>query len=115
MKHTQYMVNKSLSDEDWCSGHALMATATPIEHVKEHGMAKPYPHKVPDLPKPDLVKMLNLCYNLPGLNEEITPVMAWAEILNHPRCTELTKEDFEELKNDLKPKVACYGYVLVHI
>jgi len=110
MDHGQYMVNKSLGDEDWCSGHALLATATPIEHVREHGMDKQYPHRLPDMPKPDLAKMLNLCASLPGLNEEVTPVMAWAYILGHPRCQELSQDDFNALKKDLKPKVVCYGF-----
>jgi len=110
MSHQQYMVNKSLGDEDWCSGHALMATSPPIDHVREHGMDKQYPHQLPELPKPDLIKMLNLCTNLPGLSDEVTPVMAWAFLLSHPRCVELTESDFEAIKKDLKTRVTCYGF-----
>jgi len=69
-----------------------------------------YPHKLPDLPKADLAKMLDLCTRLPGLNDELTPVMAWAFILSHPACPEMTKDDFDGIKKDLKPKVACYGF-----
>lgn len=109
------MVNKSVIEDDWVSGHALLATAPPRDHCEEHGMDVEYPHKMPDLPKPDLAKMLNLCARLPGLNEhgsngELTPVMAWAFILTHPACPDMTQEDFEAIKDDLKPKVACYGF-----
>jgi len=106
------MVNRSLTDEDWPCGHALMATVPPRQHCEDHGMDVQYPHKLPDLPKPDLVRMLNLCAQLPGLNEELTPVMAWAFILSHPACPEMTKVDFDAIRDDLKPKVACYGYVV---
>ena len=109
------MVNKALGEEDWCSGHALMASAPPIDHVREHGMDKIYPHQLPDLPKPDLVKMLNLCSSLPGLNDEVTPIMAWALLLSHPRCVELTEKDFEAIKADLKHRVTCYGYEFAHL
>jgi len=87
-----------------------MASAPPIDHVREHGMDKMYPHQLPDLPKPDLVKMLNLCSSLPGLNDEVTPIMAWALLLSHPRCVELTEKDFEAIKADLKHRVTCYGF-----
>jgi hypothetical protein len=103
------MVNKSIAEEDWCSGHALMATATPIDYVTEHGMEKMHPHKLPDLAKPDLAKMLNLCPALPVNDQELTPVMAWAFLLAHPRCPDLTQNDLEALKTELKPKVTCYG------
>jgi hypothetical protein len=105
------MTNRSLNDEEWVSGHALMATAPPRHHCEEHGMDVEYPHKMPDLPKPDLARMLNLCASLPGLKEELTPVMAYSFILSHPACPEMTKSDFEAIRDDLKPKVACYGYV----
>lgn len=68
-----------------------------------------YPHKLPSLPKPDLARMLDLCTQLPGLNDELTPVMAWAFILSHPACPEMTEDDFDGIKKDLQPKVACYG------
>jgi len=67
-------------------------------------------HKMPDMPKPDLVKMLNLCAALPGITDEVTPVMAWSAILSHPKCEDMTKDDFSKLKDDLKGKVRCYGF-----
>jgi hypothetical protein len=119
MDHAQYLVDKSMHDSEWIagnavSGHALMATAVPIAHVHEHGMEVKYPFQLPDLAKPDLSRMLNLCAKLPGLSQEVTPIMAWACILQHPRAVELTEVDVEGIKADLKDKVACYGYVCVH-
>jgi hypothetical protein len=114
MEHAQYLVDKSMHDAEWIaghavSGHALMATAVPIDHVREHGLEVKYGHQLPDLPKPDLSRMLNLCAKLPGLSREVTPVMAWSFILQHPRAVELTEGDLELIKVDLKDKVACYG------
>jgi hypothetical protein len=120
MDHAQLTMDKSLNDMDWIaghavSGHALMATAIPIEYVREHGMEEKYSHQLPEMAKPDLSRMLNLCAKLPGLSGEVTPVMAWSLILQHPRAVELTEVDVENIKADLKNKVACFGYVFVDV
>jgi hypothetical protein len=109
--HAQLMTDKSNQDEEWCSGHVLLVTATPREYVKEHGTEEIYPHQLPDMPKPDLAKMLNLSQSLPGLTEELTPIMAWASILHHPRFRELTGDDIAWMGQELKPRMNCYGYV----
>lgn len=59
----------------------------------------------------DLMKLLDLSERLP-LDGEITPIMALKIIRLHERYLELTLGDFEILKEDLKAKVRCYGYVL---
>jgi len=115
MDHAQFLVDKSLHDPEWIagnavSGHALMATAVPIEHVRQHGMQVKFVPRLPEMAKPDLSTMLNLCAKLPGLSGEVTPVMAWASILQHPRAVELTEGDVENIKSELKDKVACYGF-----
>ncbi|KAH9909325.1 BZIP-type transcription factor [Xylariomycetidae sp. FL2044] len=67
-------------------------------------------HRTWELSKGDLATLLDLSKKL-DLDGEITPVMAWGMILGHPRLTELRREDFEKLIDDLKGKVRCYGYV----
>lgn len=106
------MVNRSVSDENWVCGHALMATVPPRQHCEEHGMDVEYPHQMPDLPKPDLARMLNLCAEIPELGDELTPIKAWAMILAHPDAMHLTAWDFQAIRNDLKPRCVCHGYVL---
>ncbi|MCJ1474262.1 hypothetical protein MMC13_002920 [Lambiella insularis] len=64
---------------------------------------------MPDLPKADLFKLLNLSANLP-LDGELTPVMALNMIRNHERCNELTDADFKALIADLETKTRCYGF-----
>lgn len=95
--------------EETISGHALMATAPPDTHIANCPEEK-YPHQMPDIQTPDLMKLLDLSNRLP-LDGEITPIMAWAMILQHDRFTELTKEDIELMKGGLLAKVRCYGYV----
>jgi len=115
MDHAQLLIDRSLHNAEWIasqaiSGHALMATAIPMDHVKEHGMEIKYVPHLAEIPKPDLSRMLNLCAKLPGLSREVTPVMAWSIILQHPRVMELTEVDVEGIKADLKNKVACFGF-----
>lgn len=109
MDHMQYLMVRSNNGEEEVSGHALMATCPPDSHVKAHP-EEPYPHKVPDVKMADLMKLLDLSNRLP-LDGEITPVMAWVEVMKHPRFSELNQKDFEGLRTELLAKVRCYGYV----
>jgi len=58
------------------------------------------------------MKLLDLSQRLP-LDGEITPIMAWTMIRGDARFGKLGKGDFEALKEALKPKVRCYGYVML--
>jgi hypothetical protein len=89
------------------SGHALMATCPPQSHILNHPQEE-YGHKMPDLNKPDLMKLLELSNRLP-LDGEITPIMAWTIVRGHPRIGELTKKDIETIRTDLVAKIRCYG------
>ncbi|KAF2460098.1 hypothetical protein BDY21DRAFT_384491 [Lineolata rhizophorae] len=110
MDHMQMlMVRSADSEADDVSGHALMATCPPGSHIAERP-DEPYPHQMPDgLAMPDLLRLLDLSNRLP-LDGEITPVMAWAQVLAHPRFAELTREDFATMRDDLGSKVRCYGF-----
>jgi len=108
MDHMQFtMVRASDSDID-VSGHALMATCPPESHIIAHPEEK-YPHQMPDITMPDLLKLLDLSNRLP-LDGEITPIMAWAMIMKHESFFYLTKAEFEAIKGDLLTKVRCYGF-----
>lgn len=126
MEHMQYLVVRSHNAEgqphhhpmeraddmefEHMSGHALMATCPPYSHV----MGKPgdpYPHQMPDLPKIDLMKLLEASSRLPTSDSEVTPVRAWMMILQNERRHLMTKRDFEMVQADLLTKVRCYGYV----
>lgn len=100
---------RSNDSEGEISGHAMMASCPPESHIRQRP-DEPYPSKMPDIGMGDLLKLLDLSNRLP-LDGEITPIMAWAGIFRHERRNELTAQDFENIKNDLRAKVRCYGYV----
>ena len=111
MDHLQYMCVRSNQDpEPTPSGHAMMMTCPTFSHI-DNLPEVPYPHKMNDLPNTDLMHLLTLSQDLP-LDGELTPVMALNMIRNHPRFKELTLEDFEAIKEELKTKTRCYGYVV---
>lgn len=114
MDHMQFLMVRSKTAPDAeISGHALMATCPPQSHIDEHPDDK-YPHKMPELGMPDLMKLLDLSQRLP-LDGEMTPIMAWALIRGSERFVELGKTDFDVIKEDLKGKIRCYGYVHPHL
>jgi hypothetical protein len=93
--------------EETISGHALMATAPLDSHIATCPEEK-YPHQMPDITMPDLMKLLDLSNRLP-LDGEITPIMAWAKIIQDESFKSLTKDEIEVIKTELLAKVRCYG------
>ena len=109
MDHLQYMCVRSNQDpEQPPSGHALMISCPPYSHIEKHPEV-PYPHKTMDIPNSELMKLFQLSQNLP-LDAEITPVIALKMIYDHERFNELTLQDFQAIREDLKMKTRCYGY-----
>ena len=101
--------NSNDREYEHLSGHALMATCPPFEHVREKPN-EPWPFKMPELGTPDLTKLLDLSSRLPlNPGSEITPIMAWTSIYRNTRVNQLSAQDFERIKNDLSAKVRCYG------
>ncbi|KAF2204168.1 hypothetical protein GQ43DRAFT_438161, partial [Delitschia confertaspora ATCC 74209] len=99
----------SLGGTRCLGGHALMATCPPRSYIESHPDI-PYPHDMPpDLTLPDMVKLLDLSHRLP-LDGEVTPVMAWAMILQDERVGEMGREDFEAVREELGGKIRCYGF-----
>lgn len=107
MDHMQFLMVRAHDAEETISGHALMATAPPDSHIATCPQDK-YPHQMPDIAMPDLMKLLDLSTRLP-LDGEITPIMAWAMILQDARFSELSKEEIMLIKEELLAKVRCYG------
>lgn len=108
MDHMQFLMVRAHDAEETISGHALMATAPPDSHIATCPQDK-YPHQMPDIATPDLMKLLDLSARLP-LDGEITPIMAWAMILQDERFRELSKENIMLIKEELVAKVRCYGF-----
>ncbi|KAF2636632.1 hypothetical protein P280DRAFT_146339 [Massarina eburnea CBS 473.64] len=108
MDHMQLLMVRAHDADELVSGHALMATAPPESHIATCPHEE-YPHQMPDIAMPDLMKLLDLSNRLP-LDGEITPIMAWAMILQDPRLGELSKRNIEVIKEDLVAKVRCYGF-----
>lgn len=100
-------VKSETAEEDISSGHALMATCPPGDHLQNHPDVI-YPHQMPEMKADDLVRLLDLSNRLP-LGNEITPIMAWATLLRHPSVQELSVGDLESLREELSTKVNCYG------
>jgi hypothetical protein len=107
---TRYIAEHIKNDEIEFSGHALLASAPSESHLLHRPDVPHQPNpKQMDLGMPDLLKLLDLSNRLP-LDGEITPIMAWASILKHPRFVELNSKDFSTLRDDLLAKVRCYGF-----
>ncbi|KAH3940532.1 hypothetical protein HBH64_056450 [Parastagonospora nodorum] len=108
MDHMQFLMVRAHDAEETISGHALMATAPPDSHIAQCPEEK-YPHQMPDITMPDLMKLLDLSNRLP-LDGEITPIMAWAKIIQDANFQDLTKDEIEVIKTELLAKVRCYGF-----
>ncbi|OAG16095.1 hypothetical protein CC77DRAFT_945447 [Alternaria alternata] len=108
MDHMQFLMVRAHDADENISGHALMATAPPDAHIANCPEEK-YPHQMPDVKMPDLMKLLDLSNRLP-LDGEITPIMAWAKILQDENIRDLSKQDIELMKTELLAKVRCYGF-----
>ncbi|KAF1944075.1 hypothetical protein EJ02DRAFT_420653 [Clathrospora elynae] len=108
MDHMQFLMVRAHDADETISGHALMATAPPDAHIANCPEEK-YPHQMPDVTMPDLMKLLDLSNRLP-LDGEITPIMAWVKILRDENFKGLLKEDIELIKGELLAKVRCYGF-----
>ncbi|PNY24054.1 AP-1-like transcription factor [Tolypocladium capitatum] len=121
MLHMPFLLDRATeADGDPC-GHALMASCppgpfanltagTPFGHTYTHdrGDRSNPGQGTWELSKADLATLLDLSKRL-NLDGEITPVMAWGMILNHPRLADFKPEDFRKLAEDLGRKVRCYG------
>ncbi|RVD82666.1 uncharacterized protein DFL_007084 [Arthrobotrys flagrans] len=110
MEHIQKLVHDSLEDPNGTaiSGHALMASCPPESHMLDNPDTD-WGSRTYDLQPSELNMLLNLSPKL-GVSGEVTPINAWAIIQSHPNFLQLTRHDFAAIKNELVPKVKCYGF-----
>jgi hypothetical protein len=109
MDHIQFLMVRAKDSDIDISGHALMASCPPDSHICADGDKSHFQPPMPDIALPELLKLLDLSNRLP-LDGEITPIMAWAMILQDPRVGELTPEDVAVIKGNLLGKIRCYGF-----
>ncbi|KAG5954608.1 hypothetical protein E4U58_007554 [Claviceps cyperi] len=120
MQHLPFLTSRS--EEGHPCGHALMATCPPApfnkisprspfgpSHTCDYGDGTNPGQGTWEISKADLATLLDLSQKL-NLDGEITPVMAWGMILNHPRFADFKAEDFARIAAELGRKVRCYGF-----
>ncbi|KAI9744630.1 MAG: hypothetical protein M1818_002159 [Claussenomyces sp. TS43310] len=118
MDHLQVVLEGSEASGEFEFGHALLASCPPdiydgtnLQIPPGHGPGNsPSGHKQWDISQGDLANLLDLSKRL-NLDGEVTPVMAWGMILDHPRFPELTAPDLEMLTETMRGKTGCYGLV----
>lgn len=117
MQHMPFLLERATeADGDPC-GHALIASCPPAPfanlgadtpfgntHTHDHGDGGNPGQGTWELSKADLATLLDLSKRL-DLDGEITPVMAWGMILNHPRFAELKPGNIRKLAEELGRKV----------
>ncbi|KAI4243762.1 MAG: hypothetical protein LQ352_006976 [Teloschistes flavicans] len=86
-----------------------MHTCPSDQHYRENPDDDEY-HKFPNLPNPELMRLLALSYDLPLSGPEMAPVQALQIIRMHERASELSLRDFKALTERLYKYMNCYGF-----
>lgn len=123
MAHLPFLVDRGAGPEGDACGHALMASCPSVpfkdlQQSKTFGSKNSPATKQEEQEEPsqgtwqvskaDLSTLLDLSKRL-DLDGEITPVMAWGMIMNHPQFAALSANDVQRIAEDLGSKVRCYG------
>lgn len=98
-------------------GHALMASCNPGVYPEmgadipfgSSGSKSTAEQDALNLSKSGFENLLHHSQRL-NLDGEVTPVMVWQMLVEHPQYLEFTTEDFERIRQDLAGKVRCYGF-----
>ena len=95
------------------SGHALMMSCPSHDEIMHHidNPDLPFPHKMPDMPPHDLNRMMMNSANM-DLGGEVTPVMALKMMRADERYDLMSIGELNDIKEQLKVKSRCYGYVV---
>ena len=94
------------------SGHALMMTCPSRDEIMafSDNPAAQFPLRMPDQPASELNRLMMMSANI-DLGGEVTPVMALKMIRADERYDLMSLTELNELKDQLKAKSRCYGYV----
>ncbi|EED13324.1 conserved hypothetical protein [Talaromyces stipitatus ATCC 10500] len=110
--HTEYLCREASKDVErdrFFSGHALMASCPPPNHIENVPEGNLYPHQTYELPLPNLEKLLNLSKQL-ITDGQVTPIMILQSLKNHDQYRHLTKDDVKAIVDTLTAKIRCYGF-----
>lgn len=106
-------------DEALFSGHALMASCPPPNHItttpaQQGGLQPTYPHQAPSISMEALNTLLNLSRVIKseGYVEggQVTPIMALQSLRGHRGYQSLTRDDVIGMVDSIRNKVRCYGF-----
>ena len=115
--HAAFMMKRAVDTSSTeLSGHALMMTCPSRDEIMAFSddPAAPFPLKMPEGPASELNRMMMMSANM-DLGGEVTPVMALKMIRTDERYDLMSLAELNELKDQLKAKSRCYGYVLITI
>lgn len=122
MAHIPLVMDFCTENKGFVRGHALMASCPSAQtktldkslwgqsHTHDKDTEETPAQGTWEINKADLSTLLDLSSSL-DLDGEVTPVMAWSMIMNHPDFSKLTRNDFNRITNILGSKVRCFGYV----
>jgi regulator of replication initiation timing len=109
MNHIKAMTSTSVNDSEAdYHGHALCVSCPPQIHSAQFPEAD-WDLYSRDIKPADLSILFNLSNRL-QLEGEMTPIAVWATITRHKRFPELELSEFETIKQNLLPKIKCYGF-----
>lgn len=94
------------------TGHVLMATYPPREHVAAHPEIQ-YPHQLPNVPDRELIRLFGLTETVPEeivKHGEVSPIEAWRILWSCQELSQFSLDDLFNIQDHLMPRVRCYGY-----
>ncbi|KAL2375603.1 hypothetical protein RJ035_008381 [Blastomyces gilchristii] len=109
--HMEFLCRRAEDDAETetISGHVLMASCPPPTQIVSTEPGQMYPVRTYDLPHSNLTRLLNLSRQL-VTDGQITPIMALQYLKSHDMYPSLTREDVENMMDDLNGKIRCYGF-----
>lgn len=108
MNHMKMLCDRSETSDGDFSGHALMVSCPPSQHLIDHSDREHSQQATGPVFHADLLSLLDVSNRLP-LDGEIAPIMAWFMLTQDEKFEYLEPLDFERIKEILMTKAKCYG------